>query len=315
MTFINTLREGENVSCIYLCKVKNEAQTKAGKNYYSLQLQDSTGILDGKVWDLNNGIAHFEAMDYIQVDGQVVSFQGALQLNIKRIRVAQEGEYNVEDYMPTSRFDRTEMYKELLALVKSVKDPHYKALLNAFFMDPDFSVRFRDHSAAKSVHHGFIGGLLQHTIAVAKLCDFYSVQYPILNRDLLITAALCHDIGKVDELSDFPQNDYTDEGQLVGHIVMGTIMIDRVIHTIDKFPVKKANELKHCILAHHGKLEFGSPKKPALMEALALSYADDTDAKMETMTELLENNMQSQEWLGYNRLLESNIRWATGSEE
>ena len=311
MVFINTLREGDMVSSIYLCKVKNEAQTKAGKNYYSLQLQDSTGTLDGKIWDLNNGIGHFESMDYIQVDGQVISFQGNLQLNIKRVRKAQEGEYVVEDYMPCSKYDRTEMYRELLKLVASVEDENYKKLLEYFFRDPDFSVKFRDHSAAKSVHHGFIGGLLQHTVAVAKLCDFYAAQYPMLNRDLLVTAALFHDIGKVDELSNFPENDYTDEGQLVGHIVMGVIMLDRAICKMENFPVKKANELKHCILAHHGKLEFGSPKKPALMEALALSYADDTDAKMETMTELLENNMEQSDWLGYNKLLETNIRRST----
>lgn len=311
MTFINTLREGDTVSSIYLCKVKNEAQTKAGKNYYSLLLQDSTGILDGKIWDLNNGIGHFETMDYIHVDGQVVCFQGGLQLNIKRVRKAQEGEYVVEDYMPCSKYDRTEMYRQLLKLIASVEDANYKELLEYFFKDPEFSVKFRDHSAAKSVHHGFIGGLLQHTIAVAKLCDFYAAQYSMLNRDLLVTAALFHDIGKVDELSDFPENDYTDEGQLVGHIVMGAIMLDRAICKLESFPAKKANELKHCILAHHGKLEFGSPKKPALMEALALSYADDTDAKMETMTELLENNMEHNDWLGYNKLLESNVRRAT----
>ena len=311
MVFINTLREGDMVSSIYLCKVKNEAQTKAGKNYYSLQLQDSTGFLDGKIWDLNNGIGHFESMDYIHVDGQVVCFQGSLQLNIKRVRKAQEGEYVIEDYMPCSKYDRTEMYRQLLKLISSVEDTNYRELLEYFFKDPEFSVRFRDHSAAKSVHHGFIGGLLQHTIAVAKLCDFYAAQYPMLNRDLLVTAALFHDIGKVDELSDFPENDYTDEGQLVGHIVMGTIMLDRAICKLESFPAKKANELKHCILSHHGKLEFGSPKKPALMEALALSYADDTDAKMETMTELLENNMEQSDWLGYNRLLESNVRRST----
>lgn len=308
MIYINTLRDGDMVSSIYLCKVKNEAQTKAGKNYYSLLLQDSTGTLDGKIWDLNSGIGHFEAMDYIQVDGQVVSFQGNLQLNIKRVRKAQEGEYVVEDYMPCTSYDRTELYRELLRLVASVEDKNYRQLLEYFFKDPEFSVKFRDHSAAKSVHHGFIGGLLQHTVAVAKLCDFYAGQYPLLNRDLLVTSALFHDIGKVDELSAFPENDYTDEGQLVGHIVMGTIMLDRAICKMEDFPAKKANELKHCILAHHGKLEFGSPKKPALMEALALSYADDTDAKLETFAEVLENNAEKKDWIGYNKFLETNVR-------
>ncbi len=311
MQFINTLREGDNVASIYFCRVKNTLQTKNGKNYYSLQLQDSTGMIDGKVWDLNSGIDYFEEMDYIQVEGQVVSYQNNPQMNIRRIRKAQEGEFLPEDYMPCTKKDRNEMYRELLKLVASVEDKDYHAVLVHFFKDSDFAVRFRDHSAAKSVHHGFIGGLLQHTVAVAKLCDFYCTQYPLLNRNLLITAALCHDIGKLYELAPFPKNDYTDEGQLVGHIVMGAIMIDKAVCKIEGFPEKKANELKHCILAHHGKLEFGSPKKPSLIEALALSYADDTDAKMEIFTEILENHADRDGWLGYNKLFEADIRRTT----
>ena len=178
-----------------------------------------------------------------------------------------------------------------------------------YIKDEAFIKKFKAHSAAKRVHHGFMGGLLEHTLSVTKLCDFYCTQYPVLNKDLLITAAICHDIGKIDELSDFPENDYTDVGQLVGHIVMGTMMIDEKIRNINGFPAKLANELKHCILAHHGELEYGSPKKPALIEALALNFADNTDAKMETFIEALaEESRQSGEWKGYNKLFESNIR-------
>ena len=163
------------------------------------------------------------------------------------------------------------------------------------------------------MHHGFMGGLLEHTLHVTRLCDFYCEQYPVLNRDLLITAAICHDIGKIHELSEFPENDYTDEGQLIGHIVIGTMMVDEKIRTITGFPPKLANELKHCILAHHGELEYGSPKRPALIEALALNFADNTDAKMESFMEALaEENRQSGEWRGYNKLFESNIRATSG---
>ena len=186
---------------------------------------------------------------------------------------------------------------------------YIRQLLVAFFGDKDFAKKFKEHSAAKRVHHGFMGGLLEHTLSVVKLCDFYCSQYPILNKDLLITAALCHDIGKINEISDFPENDYTDEGQLIGHIVMGTMMVDEKIKAIQGFPVKLSNELKHCILAHHGELEFGSPKKPALIEALALNFADNTDAKLETFIEALaEENRQGGEWRGYNKLFETNIR-------
>lgn len=309
MYYINELREGEMINAIYFCKTKQALQTKAGKNYYSMLLQDKTGTIDAKVWDLNNGIAHFEAMDYIAITAQVVSFQNNLQLNVKQVRKAQEGEYSVADYMPCSEFDLDKMYQELLELMNSVKDSYLHQLLEGIFVqDKAFADKFKKHSAAKSIHHGFIGGLLQHTLAVTKLCDFYAAQYPVLNRDLLLTAAICHDLGKVEELSEFPENDYTDEGQLVGHIVMCTIMLDRKMKEIQGFPVKLGNELKHCVLAHHGELEFGSPKKPALIEALALSFADNTDAKMQIFIEELKNKGEGGSWMGFNRNFESNLR-------
>ena len=189
-------------------------------------------------------------------------------------------------------------------------DPSIQKLASSYFLeDKAFVKKFCFHSAAKSVHHGFVGGLLEHTLSVMKLCDFYTKSYPALNRDLLLTAALFHDIGKVQELSAFPENDYTDDGQLLGHIVIGTMMVADRIKEIPGFPAKTAAELKHCILAHHGELEYGSPKKPALLEALALNFADNTDAKMETFIEALaEESRQSGEWKGYNKLFETNIR-------
>ena len=157
MRYIQELREGEMLSEVYLCKTKQSMKTKAGKTYYSLNLQDKTGILDGKIWELSNGIEHFEAMDYIHVDGQVTCFQGALQLNIRRVRKVQEGEYDPADYMPCSRFDTKEMYSELLKLISSVKEEHLRKLLESFFVDDKkFAKRFCAHSAAKSIHHGFI---------------------------------------------------------------------------------------------------------------------------------------------------------------
>ncbi len=297
------------INAIYFCKTKQSMQTKAGKNYFSMLLQDRTGIIDAKVWDLNNGIAHFDAMDYIAVTAQVVSFQNNLQLNVKQVRKAQEGEYVVADYMPCSEYDTEKMYQELTSFMKSIQDTYLHQLLEKIFMeDKEFTERFKQHSAAKSIHHGFIGGLLQHTLAVTKLCDFYASQYPVLNRDLLLTSAICHDLGKIDELSEFPENDYTDEGQLVGHIVMCTIMLDQKMKEIQGFPAKLGNELKHCVLAHHGELEFGSPKKPALIEALALSFADNTDAKMQIFIEELKNKDENGAWMGYNRNFESNLR-------
>ncbi len=308
MKFIETFREGENISEIYLCKNKQTLKTKAGKSYYSLTLQDKTGTVDAKVWDLSGGIEHFEALDFIKVDGQLTSFQGALQLNVRRIRRVQEMEYNTADYMPTSAYSLEEMYKELTGFIATIKNPYLKTLSESYYVkDKEFVKNFVKHSAAKSVHHGFVGGLLEHTLSVMKLCDFYCTRYAALNRDLLMTAALFHDIGKTKELSLFPANDYTDAGQLIGHIVIGVEMIHDRIKEIPGFPEVLANELKHCIVAHHGELEYGSPKKPALMEAMALNLADNTDAKMQTMTEIFKG-VDNLEWLGFNRVLDSNLR-------
>ena len=309
MRYINEIREGENINGIYYCKVKQNLKTKAGKSYYSMTLQDKTGIIDAKIWDLSNAIEHFEANDYIQVVGQVTSFQGNLQMNISRVRRASEGEYSIDDYMPVTTKNREVMYKELVALIDSVKDTYLNKLLKMFFVeDKAWVKRFVNHSAAKSVHHGFIGGLLEHTLGVAKMCDYMAANYPVINRDLLISAALFHDIGKIDELAAFPVNDYTEDGNFLGHIYMGAEKVGYAINQIPNFPPQLELELKHCILAHHGELEYGSPKKPAIVEAAALNFADNADAKLETFTELLRTAPENETWMGYNRFFDSNIR-------
>lgn len=310
MKFIETLREGEKVGDIYLCKYRQAAVTKNGKAYENVILQDKTGTIDAKIWDPDSqGIDDFAAMDYVDVVGDVTNFQGALQLNIKRVRRARAGEYNPEDYLPVSERDIDEMYGELMAYVNRIENEYLRKLANYYFRDNEgFIKAFKFHSAAKSVHHGFVGGLLEHTLGVIKLCDFYVKQYPLLNRDLLFTAALFHDVGKMRELSTFPENDYTDDGQLLGHIYMGAELVGATARRIQGFPKKLLSELMHCILAHHGELEYGSPKKPALLEALALNLADNTDAKMQTFKEALKGNGDNSDWLGYNRLFESNIR-------
>lgn len=309
MKYIKDYKEGDRVFDVYLCKHKQSAVTKNGKPYENVILQDKTGTLDAKIWEPNSaGISEFDALDYIEVYGEVNSFQGALQVNVKRIRLCQEGEYDPCDYLPVSSKNIEEMYAELLKYIDSMENPWVKKLLNAFFReDESFIGAFKKSSAAKAIHHGFVGGLLEHTLGVVKLCDYYCTAYPILKRDLLLASAMCHDIGKIRELSPFPENNYTEEGQLLGHIVMGAEMVAQKINGIDGFPLLLASEIKHCILAHQGKYEYGSPKIPALVEAMALYYADDTDAKMETFTELL-NGSQETDWTGYNRLFETNIR-------
>lgn len=314
MKYIKDLKEGDRVFDIYLCKKKVAAVTKNGKPYESIVLQDKTGTIDAKVWEPNNpGIGDYDELDYIEVYGEVNNFQGALQISVKRIRVCGEGEYNPSDYLPVSSKDIDNMYNELTGLINSIGNTYLKKLLESFFIeDENFRKAFQKSSAAKSVHHGFVGGLLEHTLSVTKLCDYYCSAYPILKRDLLLTAAICHDIGKTKEISPFPENDYTDDGQLLGHIVMGAQMIGERAAKIEGFPHSLLTEVQHCILAHHGKYEYGSPKIPALIEALALNYADDTDAKLETFKEILESNSDNTGWLGYNRLFESNLRGTKG---
>ncbi|NTV79434.1 MAG: HD domain-containing protein, partial [Clostridiales bacterium] len=274
-----------------------------------LILQDKRGTLDAKIWDPNSaGICDFDVLDYIEVYGEVTNFQGALQVNVKRVRLCQEGEYDPADYLPVSSKGIEPMYKELVGLIATVENKYLRTLLEDIFVKDEVFVKaFKYSSAAKAVHHGFVGGLLEHTLSVTKLCEYYCSTYPLLKRDLLLAAAMCHDMGKTKELSLFPENDYTEDGQLLGHIIMASEMISDKVRDIDGFPPVLAAELKHCVLSHHEKLEYGSPKKPAIMEALALAFADNTDAKMEIFTEILQGTSETG-WIGYNRFFESNLR-------
>lgn len=308
MKYIKDYKEGDRICDIYLCKHKQAAVTKNGKPYDNVILQDKTGTMDAKVWEPNSaGISEYDINDYIEVTGDVNSFQGALQVSVKRIRVCHEEEYVASDYLPVSKKDIEAMYGEFKAAIERTQNPFIKQFLQEMFIhDETFVTKFKTSSAAKTVHHGFVGGLLEHTLSVVKLSEFLSMQYKELNRDLLVCTAMCHDIGKIKELSLFPENDYTDDGQFLGHIIMGIEMMTEKINQIPNFPPRLASEIKHCVLAHHGKLEFGSPKKPAILEALALNFADETDAKMQTFIEALEKKDEDG-WLGYNRLFESNI--------
>ncbi|MDO4647284.1 MAG: HD domain-containing protein [Eubacteriales bacterium] len=310
MKYIENLKSGTQISEIYLCKSRTSALTKAGKPYDNVILQDKTGTIDAKIWDPDSaGIADFEELDYVEVTGDVNLFMGKNQLIIRRARIADADEYQIQDYIPVSAVDPSVMYKDLLGFIDSISNPYLKQLLESFFLDPEFGKLFMKHSAAKTMHHGYVGGLLEHTLSVTRFCDFLAERYSLLNRDLLLTAAMFHDIGKTREISPFPQNDYTDEGQLLGHIIIGVEMLDEHIREIDGFPVIIANELKHCILAHHGELEFGSPKKPALAEAFALATADNADAKLQMLTEVMEKTEEGNTtWLGFNRQFESNLR-------
>ena len=309
MRYINELREGETVVGHYLCKSKQTLKSRAGKSYYSLKLQDKTGLLDGKVWDLNNEIKSFEENDFIKIEGTVLIYNNEPQINIRRIRKSQEGEYNPMDYIPSTDKDTEEMYKKLMGYISSVNDKYIKALLNQIFMKNDFVLQnLEKHSAARTLHHGYLGGLLEHTLSVTEICDFMSGRYKKVNRDILICTAMLHDIGKIYELSQFPVNEYTDDGQLLGHIFIGAEMVHDAATKIEGLPKNLESLIKHSILAHQGEYEYGSPELPKTIEAFILHCADNMDAKVKAFEEAVESGSNQGNWIGYNKMLQRNIR-------
>lgn len=291
MQYINQLKEGDDLKTIYHVKTKSQATAKTGKDYFNVQFSDRTGTIDGRIWDTTSpGIEEFKAGDFVEVEGDVISYNNQLQLKIQRLRVADKSEFNSEDYFAKSKYDKNDMAKELDSFIDEVKNENYKKLLKSFFLeDKKFREKFLSHQGAKTVHHSFVSGLVEHTLSTTRLAKAISNNYDDINVDLVITTSLLHDIAKLDEIASYPENEYTDEGYLIGHIVMAYGMIKNRIEEIGGFSKYEEDELLHCILSHHGSPEFGSPKQPMLMEAYIVSQADNTDAKLEIMRESIAN--------------------------
>lgn len=310
MRYINELQDGENIVEFYLCRQRQSFKSaKTGKNYLSLTLADKTGTINGKVWDLSNKIQSFEEGNIIKVAATVQSYNNDLQLNIRQIRRGEEGEYNEADYIPSTDKDINELYSRFKELVSSISDKNIKALLNAAYPDNSpITNELKRHTAAKTMHHNYLGGLLEHTVSVAELCDMMASHYPIANRDMLVACGLLHDIGKIYELSDFPAVDYTDDGELLGHIVMGANIISRLADGINGFPHELSTLMQHCILAHHGEYEYGSPKLPKTIEAFLLHCADDMDAKVKMFEDTIKASDNSLKWTDYNKGLATKVR-------
>ncbi len=309
MRYINEIREGENVVEHFLCKSKQTLKSRAGKSYLSLKLQDKTGTVDAKVWELNNDIKAFDENEFIKIDGTAIVYQNDIQLNVKRIRRSLEGEYDPMDYIPSTEKNIEEMTKELLGYINTIKNNFVKKLLEEIFINNSvISKKLKYHSAAKNIHHGYMGGLVEHTLSVTQICDFMAPRYKYVDRDILIATAMLHDIGKIYELSDFPENDYTDDGQLLGHIIIGTELITETAKKIDGFPKKLESLLKHSILSHHGEYEYGSPQLPKTIEAFILHCADNMDAKVKVIEEMIDTDNTAGSWVGYQKMLQRNIR-------
>jgi len=309
MRFIEEIRENETVVEHYLCKQRTLGKTKAGKPFLSLLLMDKTGTVSAKVWELNSQIQDFAEKDFVKIEATASLYQGEMQLRVTRLRKSEDGEYNPSDYVPTTDMDVDDILSQIEALIRSISSTPIRRVVESILLEnEEIAKAFRIRSAAKSMHHSYLGGLAEHTLSVAQKCEFACTQYPAANRDLLLAAALLHDVAKVFELSDFPENDYTDEGQLLGHIYIGAELVSKAAMRIPGFPAEIELNLKHCILSHHGEFEFGAPVLPKTLEAFILHCCDNMDAKVKLFAETLEADKSQGIWAGYNRVLARNIR-------
>lgn len=308
MKFLNELHDYDAVDDVYYCRNAEVGIAKNGNAYLKTELVDKTGTIRAFKWNSDGELAAKVNKQYVKVRGIVSKYNDSLTMTINSIRVARSEEFSQEDYVACSKWDKQIMLAKLNDLIDSVKDRGYWLLLKAFFQnDKEFLEKFVNGTAAKSIHHNFNGGLLEHTLWVATLCGNLAHQYDGVNRDLLVTAALLHDVGKVVELTPTPECNYTTEGELLGHVVIGTLMIHDKARMIPEISHESLVKLEHCILAHHGKLEYGSPKIPSLTEAIILSTADNLDAKVFVAEALLGKSTDSEGWTPYSQILETRI--------
>jgi 3'-5' exoribonuclease len=273
--------ENQAITGFFAVSVKQVRSKKDGSRYFSLTLADRTGQVDAVMWE-TEGVGEFATGDVVKLRGQVCRYKDKLQINLERIRTAARDEFDLADLVPHTERSVDELWAELNAYVDSFTDPNLKALLRSFLDDPEIAAAFREAPAAKSMHHAWIGGLLEHVVSLLGICDLAAKHYSV-HRDLLLTGAMLHDIGKLTELRWGTSFDYTVEGQLLGHITIGIGMIDKKIAALPDFPPALSVLVKHIVLSHHGKYEFGSPKLPMIPEAMLLHFLDDMDAKMQTM--------------------------------
>ena len=285
-TNIEDLAEGLSVEETYLVTEGSLREARNGKSYIAAALADATGSVSARVWDARPEQAGvFRAGSYVRVRGFAETYQGSLQLVVSSFRPVAPGEVEARAFLPATEADPAELERRLAAVSGRVQDQALAGLLQAFFGDGEFMGRFRESPAAVEFHHACLGGLLEHTVAVAESAEATAAARPELDRDLLVAGALLHDVGKVWELSASPAFDYTDDGRLVGHIVMGVLEADRRMAAIEGFPAETRRQLLHLLASHHGQREYGSPVLPVTAEALALHHLDNLDAKVRAAVE------------------------------
>jgi 3'-5' exoribonuclease len=302
--YVSDIRDRDQIKEVFLVKEKITAMAKNGKPYMTLRLMDKTGEVDAKIWDNIDQIAPlFEKNDFLKIAAKASVYLGKMQLVISELRKIPEEEVTLSDFLPETERNIQEMEAELQGTLATIENIWLRRLLTDIFADPQIAPLYRIAPAAKGMHHVYLGGLLEHSLAVAKLADAIVPLYPGLNRDLLIAGALLHDLGKVREMKFARAFDYSDEGKLIGHISIGVEMIHERICMIPDFPPELAMHLKHLILSHHGQYEYGSPKRPKTVEATVLNYLDDLDSKINGIrTHIKKEGEMQGNWTAYHRL-------------
>jgi 3'-5' exoribonuclease len=305
--FINSIKTGDIVDDIFVLSEKNLAQKKDGNNFLNISLSDKTGIIKGVVWNNVDQIsAKISAGDFVSVKGTVTEYRGSPQLVVKNIEACSADSIDPSDFLPESKFNRDAMFERLLKLTETVETLYLKNLLEAFWNDDEFVSKFKRAPAAKKMHHAYIGGLIEHTLSMARLADKIAehYQYIGIDRDILVTGAILHDIGKISEFDYKVKIDYSDEGRLLNHIVIGVQMIEEKLKNIKNFPDEQALLIKHMIVSHHGTRDFGSPEPPKTIEAVLLNYIDEIDSKVNGIREFIDRENPGEKWTSFHRLLE-----------
>ena len=304
--FIQELEPNQVITGLFLVQHKDIRQKKSGEPYLSLLLADRTGELDAKMWDnAAEFLDAFDRDDFVRVKGLYQIFQNRPQLTVHKIAAVADSEVDYADYFPASIRDRDEMFAELRGWIASIANPHLRGLLEAIFADEEIALAYRTAPAAKSVHHAWLGGLIEHVLSLCHLAKATASHYKEIDLDLLLTGVILHDLGKTRELSFARGFQYTTEGQLLGHIVIGVQMVQEKLRQVPDFPASVRDLLFHMILSHHGEMEFGSPKVPMFAEALLLHHLDNLDSKMECARGLVERDrLVAGHWTGYSSALD-----------
>ncbi|HEX4642113.1 MAG TPA: OB-fold nucleic acid binding domain-containing protein [Candidatus Acidoferrales bacterium] len=319
-SFVSSLQDGQTVTTHFLVCVKEIRSTREGKSYLRLELGDATGRVEARMWDrFDQMAAGFEQDDFVKVQARVENYRNKLQLAIDKIRRVEESEVDPADFFPHTKENVDEMYARLLEIVGSVGNPWLRQLLESVVQDPAIVPRLKRAPAAKVMHHAFYGGLLEHVVSLCDLCKVVLSHYPEADADLLLSGAVLHDVGKLTELSYERSLGYTDEGQLLGHILLEYELVTKKIDAIAGFPPQLKVLVQHLLVSHHGKYEFGSPKLPMFREALMLHYLDDLDSKMAAIRNALGSDQGEGNWTAYNGALERRIlrtdRFLAGAAE